>query len=86
MLQTVHQNPPAPRASSLIYCRWIRESRNEGTRLVAVWIDREMRCFEKEFTPNSELVPRDTLEEPGGSSGFPSLSPTAVIGIATCCQ
>ncbi len=72
MLQTVHQNQGAPRASS-IYCRWIRENRNEGTRLVAVWIDSNMRCFEREFPSpcDEEVLQQDALEEPGGVGSFP---------------
>ncbi len=54
MLQNIHQLRTAPRASS-IYCRWIRENRKEGARLVAVWIDSQMRCFEREAATASEL-------------------------------
>jgi hypothetical protein len=66
MLQAIHQKKTAPRASS-IYCRWIRENRREGERLVAVWIDNEMRCFERELVENSEgeATRQDALEEPG---------------------
>lgn len=67
MLQVIHQKERAPRASS-IYCRWIREARKDGDHLVAVWMDSEMRCFEREFTvdPADQLLQEDALEEPGG--------------------
>jgi len=67
MLQVIHQKEGAPRASS-IYCRWIREERKDGHRLVAVWMDSEMRCFEREGTPDAaeQLLQADALEEPGG--------------------
>jgi hypothetical protein len=67
MLQVIHQKEGAPRASS-IYCRWIREERTDGERLVAVWMDSEMRCFEREFAANpaEQLLQEDALEEPGG--------------------
>ena len=66
MLQNIHQQAVAHRASS-IYCRWVREPSCEGARLIAVWIDSEMRCFEREFTPAPQPeVPQDALEEPGG--------------------
>jgi hypothetical protein len=67
MLQTVHQNQGAPWASS-IYCRWIRENRKEGTRLVALWIDSNMHCFEREFPSHCDekVLLQDALEEPGG--------------------
>jgi hypothetical protein len=67
MLQVIHQKEGAPRASS-IYCRWIRERREDGEHLVAVWMDSEMRCFEREFTPDQvgHLLAEDALEEPGG--------------------
>ncbi len=84
MLQTVHQKPGAPRASSL-YCQWIRESREHGERLVAVWIDTEMRCFEKEVAsnPDSELLQQDALEEPGGGSSILPLKGTHVIELTS---
>jgi hypothetical protein len=68
MLQAIHQNREAPRASS-IYCQWIRDHRNPGAPLVAVWIDSDMRCFERELVSNSgaEHLQHDVLEEPGGT-------------------
>jgi hypothetical protein len=71
MLQNIHQLRAAPRASS-IYCRWIRENRREGARLVAVWMDSQMRCFEREVATASELEmqQQDALEEPGGAGTF----------------
>lgn len=66
MLQTVHQNEWAPRASS-IYCRWIRDTRRPGAPLAAVWIDNEMRCFEPQFAPEAQgELQHDALEDPGG--------------------
>jgi hypothetical protein len=66
MLQNIHQPAASSRASS-IYCRWVRESSREGAHLIAVWIDSEMRCFERECTPASQPeVPQDALDEPGG--------------------
>jgi len=67
MLQNIHHELPAPRASS-IYCRWIRTSDKEGARLVAVWIDSEMRCFANDFAPNSkaEVLQEEALDDPGG--------------------
>jgi hypothetical protein len=66
MLQTVHQNGCAPRASS-IYCRWIRETRRPGAPLIGVWIDSEMRCFEHQSVPEAQSEPQhDALADPGG--------------------
>ncbi len=47
-LQFIHKKENAPKASSL-YCQWISSGQGEGGRLVAVWMDREMRAFEGEF-------------------------------------
>jgi hypothetical protein len=71
MLQNIHQRRAAPRASS-IYCRWMRENRKEGTRLVAAWIDSQMRCFGREVARASELEmqQQDALEGPGGAGTF----------------
>ncbi len=70
MLQLVHQKKGAPPASS-IYCRWIRDTRREGAPLIAVWMDSEMRGFEREFAlySDGEVLP-ETLEEPGGTKWF----------------
>jgi hypothetical protein len=67
MLRNVHHEMVAPRASS-IYCRWIRTADQEGARLVAVWIDSEMRCFAKALAPNSqtEALQQEALDDPGG--------------------
>ncbi len=48
-LQFIHKKESAPKASSL-YCQWINSGQGEGGRLVAVWMDREMRAFEGEFS------------------------------------
>jgi len=47
-LQFVHKINSHPKASSL-YCQWENVRRGEDARLVAIWIDREMRAFEAEF-------------------------------------
>ena len=67
MLQNVHHEMAAPRASS-IYCRWVRTNEKAGARLVAVWMDSEMRCFAKDFAPISETEPlqQGALDDPGG--------------------
>lgn len=71
MLQNVHHEMAAPRASS-IYCRWICTCDKEGARLVAVWIDSEMRCFAKDFAPHSdtEALQQEALDGPGGPLVF----------------
>jgi hypothetical protein len=73
MLQTIHQIKDSARASS-IYCRWIRNEQLPGSPLVALWIDSEMRGFEREFTPdsNTELLSESALDEPGGAHSFRS--------------
>ena len=48
-LQFIHTRNGPPEASSL-YCRWISTRQGEDGRLVAIWIDREMRAFEGGFT------------------------------------
>lgn len=61
MLQAIHVKRGTPQACSL-YCRWIRVDGPRGPRLVAVWIDSEMRAFARDFGANhgeeseSELV------------------------------
>lgn len=66
MLQAIHQKDGPGRASS-IYCRWIRSDQREGSPLVAVWIDSEMRAFEGEFVASCDapLLEGGALEEPG---------------------
>jgi len=44
MLQAVHKKTGALQASSL-YCQWISAEAGGHQRLVAVWIDCEMRAF-----------------------------------------
>lgn len=51
-LQFVHKINSRPKASSL-YCQWVNLRRGEDARLVAIWIDREMRAFEAEFACES---------------------------------
>jgi hypothetical protein len=83
MLQTVHQERAAARASS-IFCRWIREERGGRVRLVAVWMDSEMRCFEAEFVSphrDGEKQCQDAIEEPGGIWAVPSSRSIGIIEI-----
>jgi len=74
MLQSIPQKKAIPRAPS-VYCRWIRSVQGENSPLVAVWIDREMRCFERGFASdsNAELLREGALEEPGGATSFQTL-------------
>jgi hypothetical protein len=44
MLQAIYTKERTRQASSL-YCQWIGVERPQGTQLVAVWIDTEMRAF-----------------------------------------
>lgn len=53
-LQFIHNRNSAPRASSL-YCQWISTRQGEGGRLVAIWMDREMRAFEGEFLHEARI-------------------------------
>jgi hypothetical protein len=82
MLQTIHQIEGAARASS-IYCQWIRREQSEDSPLVAVWIDSEMRDFEREFASNSdaELLRADALEEPGGAQSLQIVKQTMTTRI-----
>ncbi|MGB7727401.1 MAG: hypothetical protein WBL50_05175 [Candidatus Acidiferrum sp.] len=82
MLQAVHQEKAVARASS-IFCRWIREERGERVRLVAVWMDSEMRCFEPEFVSHGdgEELCQDAMEEPGGIWAIPTRGWTGIIEI-----
>ena len=79
MLQLIHQNAAAPRASSL-YCRWIRERRSDRERLVAVWVDSEMRCFERELTGEADtgVLQQDAVDEPGGVLAEHSARPVRI--------
>jgi hypothetical protein len=80
MLQIVHQKSTAPRASS-IYCRWVQENRGEESRLLAVWMDSEMRSFEREVAhdPKTQATPQGALEDPGGVAVLISFRPTFEI-------
>ena len=51
MLQAVHEKKGSAKASSL-YCQWICVERAGEKRLVAVWIDSEMRAFAGESGEN----------------------------------
>jgi hypothetical protein len=82
MLQAVHQKAGGPRASS-IYCKWIRDHRRDGAPVVAVWIDSEMRTFEREFSSEPELLGQSALEDPGGTRTFESQRQTTTIEITT---
>jgi hypothetical protein len=84
MLQSVHQEEATLRASSL-YCQWIRGNRKTGAPLVAVWIDRELRCFERHAEVN--LDSGDALpvpsEEPGRAGWLPLWGWYAAAAITT---
>ena len=60
-LQVVHTEGRPIRASSL-YCCWIRVP--ESAELRAIWIDSEMRAFEKQFA--GEASEGALVDEPGG--------------------
>jgi hypothetical protein len=53
MSQAVHIESRTSQAPSL-YCRWICVDRPGGLQLVAVWMDSEMRAFEREFHPTGQ--------------------------------
>jgi len=82
MLQAIHQKGGAPRASS-IYCKWIRDNTREGAPLVAVWIDSEMRAYEREFASESELLGQGVLEEPGGGPSPARQGQITIIELTT---
>ena len=58
MLQTVHDESAAPRASSL-YGIWIASRLESGPPLVALWIDDQLRAFEQDGIPEVPLEPRE---------------------------
>jgi hypothetical protein len=58
MLQTVHDEFTAPRASSL-HCVWIPPQQESGPPLVVLWIDDEMRAF------GLDCIPKASAGEPG---------------------
>jgi len=47
-LQFIHKINHPSKASSL-YCQWVSMPWREGERLLAIWIDPEMRAFKAEF-------------------------------------
>jgi len=53
-LQFIHKTNSTLKASSL-YCQWIMARQEEGGRLVAIWMDREMRAFEGEFSHEASI-------------------------------
>jgi len=53
VLQAVNKKIRGSKASSL-YCVWTPSEGRNGSRLVAVWIDSEMRPFESQFLPGNE--------------------------------
>lgn len=66
MLQTVHNNSQATRASYL-YCVWTPRDGNPGSPLVAIWIDSNMTAFERESCARTpEEAVELNSEEPGG--------------------
>ena len=58
MLQTVHDEFTAPRASSL-YCVWIPSQQESSPLLVALWIDDEQQAF------GLDCIPEASAGEPG---------------------
>jgi hypothetical protein len=66
VLQPIHEKVCAVQASSL-YCVWITEKGNRGSRLIAVWIDSSMGAFEKECALGAEEEAVEIgPDEPGG--------------------
>jgi hypothetical protein len=66
MLQAVHKNYLADKASSL-YCIWTTRDETPGSPLIAVWIDPSMRAFEGESSSNAQADSEAVIsEEPGG--------------------
>jgi hypothetical protein len=65
MLHGIHKKKGPPKASSL-YCQWIPAERAGEKRLVAVWIDSEMRPFvgESETESTAELQADSLRGEP----------------------
>ena len=61
-LQVIHTEGRPIRASSL-YCCWIRVP--ESGELRAIWVDSEMRAFEKQFA--GEANEGALVDKPGGS-------------------
>ena len=68
-LQLVHIEPMARPACSL-YRRWVLVPARSAVRLQAIWIDREMREFERQFgaAPGLEPLPENAGDAPGGPS------------------
>jgi hypothetical protein len=66
MLQTVYKDFGTIQASSL-YCVWV--CHGPGSRLEAIWIDREMREFEKQIVHEPHIktpvenAPEEAVEE-----------------------
>jgi len=60
MLQAIKAGTRNRQASSL-YCVWIKSASGDDAPLVAIWIDREMRAFTREFVSEAEeqAIPRD---------------------------
>ncbi len=59
-LQFIHKTNGASKASSTMYCRWVTTKQGKGERLVAVWIDPEMRAFETEFAVETQRNEKPT--------------------------
>lgn len=73
-LQPVHMEN-APRRASSLYCVWIAVPKESGTRLRAIWMDREMTEFAHQFAPAPATVAEpgelaeSALDAPRGSRG-----------------
>lgn len=66
MLQVVHIAEGVRQASSL-YCHWISVERPQGTELLAVWMDSEMRAFEEQPSATSEAPESGGALVPGAA-------------------
>jgi len=68
-LQLIHMEN-APRRASSLYCVWILVPGKSGTHLRAVWMDREMKEFARQFAPalaTAGELSESAVDEPGGS-------------------
>lgn len=85
MLQAVHKNYLADKASSL-YCIWTTRDGTPGSRLTAVWIDSSMRAFEEESSSNAQGDSEAMIsEEPGGRRVLgPANRPQTPMEMETC--
>jgi hypothetical protein len=76
VLQAVNKKSRGSKASSL-YCVWTRSEERDGSRLVAVWIDSEMRPFESQLLPENEEGTARVANAEGTEGGGDALSSCA---------